>query len=141
MSESQWNIAPPDRFGCTLWRGQLDKDGYPIVWRGRGQPPVRAHREIYKRRHGSIAPGKEVEHRCRRRACMTDAHHLLVDRSTNMRLIRWRHRVKAAICAAGHDPWLDVMVTPEGGRVCRVCSTARAGPGSPAAASSRGPGT
>lgn len=122
-SSSQWKVAPPDLYGCTLWLGTLDKDGYPILWRGR-ESPQRAHRAVYVERHGpdSLPPGFEIEHRCRRRACMTDAHHMRVSRQVNERMKRWRYRVKVPVCAAGHDSWLYAMTTPEGGRVCRLCS-------------------
>jgi len=107
-------------FGCLLYRGRLDKDGYPIRWHdGR---PVRLHRALYQERHGPIADGMEVEHICRRRNCLLDAHHELLSRSQQERAKSWRSRARRQRCKAGHDLALNAAVTPEGGRTCRVCT-------------------
>lgn len=52
---------------------------------------------------------------------MTDVHHTLVTRRVNEQLKKWRTRVAADLCDAKHDA-INAQITPEGGRVCRVCS-------------------
>jgi hypothetical protein len=116
---SQWKVGKPDLYGCTFWLGKLDRDGYGRIWNGPGRPAL-AHREAWEARHGPIPAGLELEHRCRRRDCVALYHLKLVTRTQNERLKRWRSRVKAELCDAGHDA-LQAMVTPEGGRVCRIC--------------------
>ena len=46
---------------------------------------------------------------------------LLVDESTNQRRRTWRARARQSQCRNGHDLTLHAMVTPEGGRLCRIC--------------------
>jgi hypothetical protein len=106
-------------YGCHLWTGRLDKDGYPLTGNGR-----RAHRVAWERAHGPIPPRLELEHGCRRRRCVRPAgeHLKLVTRGTNERLKLWRNRVRQQRCAAGHDLFVHGIRTPEGGRVCRSCA-------------------
>lgn len=100
-------------YGCWLFTGPLDRDGY-----GRIGSQL-AHRVAYEARHGAIPAGMEVEHTCRRRACIR--HLELLTRSQQERAKSWRTRAKRAKCVAGHDMSLHSIVTPEGGRVCRMC--------------------
>lgn len=115
-----WPVAPPDMYGCILWQGQLDRDGYGLAGAGK-----RAHRAVWEREHGPIPAGMEADHGCRRRSCCQLAHLTLVDRSENERRKSWARRVKQKRCAAGHDLFLDGAVTPEGGKVCLRCSGLR----------------
>lgn len=122
-SSSQWKVAPRDLYGCELFLGKVDKDGYGRIFNGPGRPSL-AHRAIYEERHGPIPEGKEVEHRCRRRGCQADDHHVLVSRAENERLKRWRKRTAEKACPRGHDLSVNGAITPEGGRVCRACARA-----------------
>lgn len=105
-------------FGCRLWTGELDSEGYPLTDDGK-----RAHRVAYEASVGPIPPGKELDHTCRRRRCVWFRHTEPVDRSTNEIRKSWRSRVRVLRCPGGHQlNSLTAMVTPEGGRVCRTCA-------------------
>lgn len=104
-------------YGCHLWLGRKDRDGY-----GRTSDGRLAHRARYEERHGSIEPGLELEHKCRRRACVRLEHLELFTRSQQERAKRWPARVRAKACRAGHDLELFAIVTPEMGVVCRRCN-------------------
>ena len=103
-------------YGCELWQGKLDKDGYGRD--GRRQ----AHVVAYERAYGPLEEGKFLDHLCRRRHCAALAHLEPVDRRENERRKRWRYRVRRKVCSEGHDLARCGRVTPEGGKVCRICS-------------------
>ena len=107
---------PDPTFGCHRYSGRKDKDGY-----GRLGNEL-AHRVAWERVHGPVPEGQFLDHLCRRRDCIRLAHLEIVDRRENERRKRWRYRVKRERCAAGHDLRRFGMVTPEGGKVCRVCN-------------------
>lgn len=107
-------------FGCDLWLGRVDEDGYPVRWDG-GRP-VRVHREVFEARHGPIPSGMEVDHLCRRRNCLRGVHHQLVTRAVNEQRKAFRHRMRHTKCPRGHEYPLNRMMTPEGGAICRRCS-------------------
>lgn len=103
-------------FGCELWTGKLDRDGYGFHGRSR------AHLVAWEREHGPVPAGMEIEHICRRRNCVALAHLELVTRSVNELRKSWRFRARITHCKAGHELSITAMVTPEGGRICRTCS-------------------
>lgn len=110
-------------FGCRLWTGKLDKDGYPLTINGR-----RAHRVLYEEERGPIAKGKELEHTCRNRRCVAWYHLEPVTRSVNEQRKSWSNRVRLISCPVGHElNARTAMVTPAGGRVCRTCRDQHAG--------------
>lgn len=102
-------------YGCELAQGRRDRDGY--VFEGSD----RSHQVVWERSHGPVPDGKELDHTCRRRACCALHHLELVTRSENERRKRWAHRVRIERCPLGHLLADQVIVTPEGGRVCRAC--------------------
>ena len=104
-----------ETYGCWLWQGRLDAAGY-----GRGKRR-RAHIEVYEAERGAVPSGMELDHVCRRRNCVNPAHLEPVSGSTNGLRKRWGVRVAVKACPIGHE-LVDPMVTPEGGRVCRVCA-------------------
>lgn len=108
-------------FGCLLWTGQLDPDGYGQ--RGYGQP--RAHTAAWLAAGRELKPGQVIDHLCRRRNCVELTHLEAVTRSANELRKSWRYRCRRERCAAGHV-FSDVgaAVTPEGGRLCRACQRA-----------------
>lgn len=103
-------------FGCLVWQGKLDRDGY-----GRDDSGALAHRVSYEKAKGPIPEGLTLEHRCRRRSCILVAHLEPMTRSANEYRKSWASRVRHKFCDEGHDD-VNAMVTPEGGRVCRTCS-------------------
>ena len=106
-------------FGCCLWVRGLDRDGYGVSWQG-GRA-MAAHRRVYLEIVGAIPEGKELDHECRRRACVRPDHLEMVTGSENQLRRLWRVRARRTHCRAGHDLAICAMVTPEGGRLCRRC--------------------
>lgn len=103
-------------FGCELWTGRLDREGYGY------HGTSRAHIVLWIREHGAIAPGLELDHLCRRRNCVALHHLELVTRAENERRKSWRYRIRRATCPRGHDLERHRVVTPEQGIVCRQCN-------------------
>ena len=121
MSADDWPVEVDPVFGCWLWQGRTDKrDGRPLVWRG--ARPSAAHRVVYEAEAGPIPAGLELDHACRRPQCVNPAHLEPVTRNENELRKLWRYRARLARCKAGHDLRVAAMLTPEGGRVCRLCS-------------------
>jgi hypothetical protein len=120
---SGWKLKHDDTFGCWLWVGYIDRDGYGTLWRGKS--PTQAHRAVYRELIGEIADGMRLDHLCRRRNCVRPDHLEPVTESENQRRRTWRARVRQPRCRAGHDLRVHVMVTPEGGRLCRLCQGPR----------------
>lgn len=109
-------------FGCHLFGGKLDREGYGIVWRGRGHAR-RAHIVAYEQAHGAVPEDKpEVDHLCRRPQCIAPHHLEAVTRSENEKRKSWRYRARRQLCPKGHDLASNAIVTPEGGRICRACN-------------------
>lgn len=102
-------------FGCHLWLGRKDKDGYGFHGK------TRAHIVAWEREFGPVPKGQELEHLCRRRSCVLTAHLLPVTRQQNEWRKGWAHRSRVQFCNQGHDK-INAMVLPTGGRVCRLCS-------------------
>jgi len=116
---SQWLVEADPIYGCSLFVGKRDRDGYGVVWSG-SKPPRRAHSVAWEEARGPVPQGKELEHRCRRRNCVRIEHLKLVTRSQNEKLKSWARRARETRCEAGHD-MRDCITTPEGGRLCRRC--------------------
>jgi hypothetical protein len=103
-------------FGCELWTGRLDAEGY--AYHGRS----RAHIVAWERANGPVPEGKELDHLCRRRHCVALHHLEMVTRRENELRKSWRYRAKRVRCPDGHELAVHDIVTPEGGRVCRACN-------------------
>lgn len=97
-------------FGCLIATGRLDRDGY--AYHGK----TRAHLVAY----GPVPPGLEVDHLCRRRACVERSHLEAVTRAENERRKSWAWRFRRATCPRGHS-MANAVITPERGRLCRTC--------------------
>jgi len=105
-------------FGCwSLMPERTDKDGYSLLPDGR-----RAHRVVYEHIVGAIPKGMEIQHDCKHRWCFNPAHLRPVTRSENERLKSWRRTSQERKCPRGHDMFVNAMVTPSGGRICRTCT-------------------
>lgn len=105
-------------FGCWIWSGKIDRDGYGILWGAGG--PRQAHRAAYVELVGPVAEGMRLDHLCRRRSCCRPAHLEPVTERENQLRRSLRYRARRRTCARGHD-LNDAMMTPEGGRLCRTC--------------------
>jgi hypothetical protein len=120
-SSSQWLVETDAIFGCHLWVGKVDKDRYPVIWNHGGKKVQRAHRVAYREVFGELELGVELDHTCRRRACVNAFHLEPVSRDENEKRKRWAYRAKRAHCARGHSLYA-ALLTAEGGRVCRTCN-------------------
>ena len=110
------NVVRDPVFGCELFDGPRDRDGY-------GRVGARlAHLVADERRHGTIPKGFELDHLCRVRACCADAHLERVTRAEQEKRKAWSYRARRTTCKQGHDLRQTAMVTKYGGRVCRTCS-------------------
>lgn len=101
-------------FGCELVLHPRDKDGYGLVGR------QRAHTKAWVEAKGPVPEGMELDHTCRRRNCRALHHLELVTRSENLLRRGWGYRARMKLCQHGHS-LADALMTPEGGRVCRIC--------------------
>lgn len=104
-------------YGCWLWVGPRTRDGYGLDGR------ELAHKAAWRRVRGPLAPGLELDHLCRRRACVRPSHLEAVSRRENERRKYWRQRAAPRACARGHDFWRCCRRTPEGGYSCRACDS------------------
>lgn len=112
-------------FGCELWTGKLDRNGYG--YHGR----TRAHIAAWEAEYGPVPEGFELDHLCRRRNCCALHHLEPVTRAENEMRKGWGYRVRRQTCSRGHDMKLQGVLTPEGGKVCRQCNreAMKQGPG------------
>lgn len=112
-----WPVKRDPVFGCWLWTGRKDRNGYGVTKSGR-----MAHRVVYESEAGPIVRGLEPDHLCRRRPCVAPHHLELVSRSEQERRKSWRYRVRhVKRCPRGHGI-TGPICTPEGGRLCRICA-------------------
>lgn len=116
-SQVAYDVDPV--FQCWNWTGKLDRDGYPVVWRGR--KPSRAHRVVYELECGAVPEGKALDHMCRNRMCVAPHHLEPVDQSENELRKAWRYRARRTTCSKGHS-MATAMMTEWGGLVCRQCN-------------------
>lgn len=106
-------------FGCWLWLGLRDRDGYGVAHKN--GHPTQAHRAVWLDLKGPIPEGKLLDHLCRRRHCVNPDHLEPVSSSVNQLRRVWAYRAQRKKCNAGHELAIHAMVTPEGGRLCRLC--------------------
>lgn len=67
---------------CWLWTGEVDDDGYGVVWDGKRT--WKAHRFIQTLLVCEIPDDQELDHRCFVRNCVNPAHLRLVTRKQNI---------------------------------------------------------
>ncbi|MGE0551748.1 MAG: HNH endonuclease signature motif containing protein [Kofleriaceae bacterium] len=125
MSALDWNVQVDPTFGCWLWLGAVDSDGYPIEWRA--GKPLKIYRVIYEREVGPVPEGLVLDHGCSSRRCCSPAHLEPVTQTENLRRRRWAYKVRRKTCAKGHDLSINRQVHRGGGLTCRACSREWAG--------------
>lgn len=106
------NVNVDPVFACWLWAGALNTGGYGPI------------RPIWERVMGmERIPGLNLDHVCRRRACVNPRHLEPVSTSENQkrRSARYR-RLQLHHCPWGHRFVPEnTLHTPEDGRVCLLC--------------------
>lgn len=118
MARDDYSIEVDKIYGCWLWAARVRGDGYGITKRG-----GMAHRHVYTLEGGTIPEGLYLDHLCRRRRCVNPRHLEPVTQSENELRKAWRRRSRRKTCPLGHDISRDFTLTPEGGKLCRVCMT------------------
>ncbi|MFF3353360.1 HNH endonuclease signature motif containing protein [Streptomyces sp. NPDC002917] len=111
---------------CHLWTGRPNPKGYGRFWTDRRY--VKAHRYAYELHTGPIPAGLEVDHRCRRRACVNPDHLEAVTHRENVLRSSNIAAVRAARtqCIAGHPfDQANTRVRANGTRQCRACQRTR----------------
>jgi hypothetical protein len=93
---------------CLILAGCDNGGGYQNIAGDYG------HRHIYRRFHGPIAPGMEIDHLCFQPACVNPDHLEQVTHAENVR----RAMARKTACVRGHD--LPAF-TPGQNRPCREC--------------------
>lgn len=110
----------PGECGCLVWCGRVGRDGYGLTWR-RGTP-IQAHLAVYTSTVGPIPADRVLDHLCRNRLCVAPWHLEPVTRRENERRKAWPARARRTTCPQGHALADTGVVTPHGGKVCRVCN-------------------
>jgi HNH endonuclease len=104
-SERFWSKV--DQSGdCWLWKAGCYSSGYGEFRIGSKRDGSRrhisAHRFAYEERHGPIAKGKELHHKCSNRACVNPSHLELVTRLEHIKCSPAHFDVGAANRAKTH---------------------------------------
>jgi hypothetical protein len=123
LSPNFWRQCQVDEVtGCWIWTGSLNHNGYGKTWR-RGKH-WRSHRLAYVALVGEIADGLQIDHLCRRPACVNPDHLEPVTPRENT----LRGDGKTAInarktqCPQGHALTPDnVMLDKKNHRSCATC--------------------
>lgn len=111
---------------CWIWQGATTRNGYGMV-----QVDGRrwmAHRYAYTALVGPVQPQLDLDHLCRRRACVNPDHLEPVTRSENLRrgMPRGEHLRARTECPRGHPYDERNTAVRNGHRICRACDRDRA---------------
>jgi hypothetical protein len=105
--------------GCHIWQASLNRQGYgQMSFRGR---PAGVHRLAWILKHGPIARGLYVCHRCDERRCCNPDHMFLGSHTENMADMKTRNRgrwrIRMERLPTDKSPWdpapIDIVI---GGR-------------------------
>jgi hypothetical protein len=115
--------------GCWLWTGMLNGHGYGLIsiakGRRHGRKMFEAHRVAYQLMVGPVPEGLELDHLCRRRACVNPTHVEPVTHAINMERSRG-FRTPKLRCPAGHRlVEANIYRRPDGFAECRECRVER----------------
>lgn len=111
-----------DKSGCWIWQGHIDQKGYgQTSYRGKHD---RAHRVFYIMFKGEIPKGKELDHLCRKPACVNPDHlEAVTHRINQLRGSSWVSKnYRKTHCPKKHEYTKEnTYMNPSGSRVCRIC--------------------
>jgi len=113
-------------WGCWLWLGRTDKDGYGIFYlNGKNR---KSHRVSYETWKCAIPTGMTLDHLCRVRNCVNPDHTEPVTNRENF--LRGDNLMlkfaRATHCKNGHEFTVENTYVNNVGRTCKTCSIARA---------------
>lgn len=113
-------------WGCWLWIGRVDNDGYGIF--RLGGKSRKAHRVAYETYKETIPSGLTLDHLCRVRNCVNPDHlEPVTNRENFLRGDNLMARFALAThCKNGHEFTQDNIYTSPIGRKCKTCTIHRA---------------
>lgn len=106
---------------CWAWTGAMLSNGYGSAWFDKRTQL--AHRIAYSLCVAPIAPGAQIDHLCRNRACVNPAHLEPVTQRENIRRgeASSAHALRTDCCIRGHEFTPENTYRSKGGRHCRTC--------------------
>ena len=122
IKERFWKQVKKLENGCWVWTGHLVM-GYGQFWISHTEP-IRAHRFSYLMAKASIPEGLQLDHLCRKKACVNPEHLEAVTQSVN--LLRGNTYLmngnrKKTHCIHGHPFDLFNTIYEGNKRHCRTC--------------------
>lgn len=116
-------VQPEPNSGCWLWTGAADRNGYGIIWAGKGLPTARAHRVAFEHFRDQIPAGLVIDHLCRTPSCCNPDHMDAVSNAENVRRGKsCALKDRITHCAHGHAyDQENTYINRRGSRICRRC--------------------
>lgn len=118
--------------GCWDWKGNVDRDGYPIFSFSRfNKVTKRAQRLIYQFVNGKFNPSLSVLHKCDNTLCLNPDHLFLGNQKDNILDMYSKKRNRnqftdIMFCVNGHKfTQSNTYIRKNGNRSCRECSRIR----------------
>lgn len=126
VADRLWPKALADGTGCWIWAGATSVGGYGrIQVDGQSRTASRVAYTIVK---GSIPESLQLDHLCRRRACINPDHlEPVTPRENVLRGEGWAAKNHAKThCPQGHPYSAEnTHINPSGERTCRICGRVR----------------